>query len=670
VTARRRHACVTRRAAAVVVGAGLALAAAPAGAEPVFTDVTLAAGVDYVQYVYPVPLLESEHPYMSGGAAAGDFDGDGWVDLYATRLGQPALLFRNQGDGTFVDVAAAAGVDLPNANGAGWADIDNDGDLDLYVTTFFGTRYHLFVNDGDGTFTEDGIARGVSLIDAWVHTGYSVAFGDVNRDGWIDLYVGEWEIASAISHARLLVNRGASEPGFFDDLTLAAGLLFNAQFSFTPRFSDLDDDGWPDLAIAADFGTSKLLWNDGDGTFTDGTVAAGVGTDENGMGSAIGDYDGDGDLDWFVTSIFDPAGACGPPGTGCRWGVTGNRLYRNDGGRRFGDATDAAGVRDGYWGWGAAFLDYDHDRDLDLVMANGIDFAFVPPPLDQRFARFDPDPLRFWRNDGPGVPMTERSAAAGLLDFGSGRGLLTFDYDRDGDLDLFVVNGAGHPRLFRNDGGNAAPWLQVRLVGSPSNRQGIGARIRVTATPGGSVQVRELDGGSHFLGQSEPMAHFGLGAAPLAAVHAVEIRWPSGQVTSYANVAASAVLVAHESGPPDADGDGAPDASDNCPTVSNAGQADTGGRGAGSPPDGIGDACQCGDVTGDGRVTLADPVVLGRALLQPPSATMARPELCDVGGGTGPGGTRCTLADGVILRRALLSPPSATIAQACAGPAT
>lgn len=654
-------------AAAVLLGASIAGAS---GAEPVFTDVTVAAGVDYVQYVYPVPLLESEPPYMSGGAAAGDFDGDGWVDLYATRLGQPALLFRNQGDGTFVDVAAAAGVDLPNANGAGWADIDNDGDLDLYVTTFFGVRHHLFVNRGDGTFSEDAIARGASIIDAEVHTGYSVAFGDVNRDGYLDLYVGEWEIASAISHARLLVNRGASEPGHFDDLTLASGLLFNAQFAFTPRFSDLDDDGWPDLAIAADFGTSKLLWNDGDGTFTNDTVAAGVGTDENGMGSAIGDYDGDGDLDWFVTSIFDPAGACGPPGAGCRWGVTGNRLYRNEGGRVFSDATDAAGVRDGYWGWGASFFDYDHDGDLDLAMTNGIDFAFVAPPLDQRFARFDPDPMRFWRNDGPAAPMTERSAAAGLTDLGAGKGLLNFDYDRDGDLDLFVVNTAGHPVLYRNDGGNAAPWLQVRLVGSPSNRQGIGARITVTPAAGGASQVRELDGGSHFLGQSEPIAHFGLGPAPVDSVHEVRVRWPSGAITTYAGVPANAVLVANEAAPPDADGDGVADAADNCPGTANPQQTDTGGVGAGSLPDGIGDACQCGDVTGDGRVTIADPVTLARALLQPPTAALARPELCDVGGGLGPGGARCTLADGVILRRALLNPASATIAPVCATPTT
>jgi hypothetical protein len=257
------------------------------------------------------------------------------------------------------------------------------------------------------------------------------------------------------------------------------------------------------------------------------------------MGSAIGDWDGDGDLDWFVTSIFDPNGV---------WGPTGNRLYRNEGNRTFSDATDAAGVRDGYWGWGTAFIDYDNDSDLDVVMTNGIYYAFDPSPS---MARFDDDPMRLWRNDGPGVVMPEISAAAGLADLGSGKGLLSFDYDRDGDLDLFVVNNSGHPKLWRNDGGNAKNWLRVKAVGRPpSNLDALGARIELRATPTSPVQVHEVDAGSHFLGQSDNTAHFGLGTGPPGAtVYEVKVTFPSGRTRTISYQPHNTTLVVIEPKP-------------------------------------------------------------------------------------------------------------------------
>src|SRR5262249_258113 len=381
---------------------------------------------------------------------------------------------------------------------------------------------------------------------------------DYDRDGYLDLYVGEWRLAAdnpsdAKSNARLLHNRGAAAPGTFEDVTVHAAVAMDdvptidpramGVFPFTPRFADLDDDGWPDLVIAADFGTSRLFWNNHDGTFTDGTKAAGVGSDENGMGSAVGDYDGDGRLDWFVTAILDPDDYCTKMGFSCFWGTSGNRLYHNEGGRKFSDRTDAAGVRDGYWGWGTAFLDYDNDGDLDLVMTNGVRFAFVEPDVAYVVARFVNDPMRLWRNDA-GV-MTEVSAAAGLTSVDSGKGLLTFDYDHDGNLDVFVVNNAGHPVLYRNNGtGNT--WLRVRAIGRDSNRDGIGARVFVTATPGGPSQLREIDAGSHFLGQSEFTAHFGLGAATTP-VAEVRVEWPTtGRTQRFQNVPRNTLLVATE----------------------------------------------------------------------------------------------------------------------------
>ena len=176
----------------------------------------------------------------------------------------------------------------------------------------------------------------------------------------LDIFTSEWRTLwqtndNGPTHARLLHNRGAEQPGYFDDVTTEAGVSVDllhphGDFALSPRFSDLDGDGWPDLTIASDFLTSRLFWNNGDGTFTDGTREASVGTDQAGMGSTIGDYDGDGDLDWFVTAISDH-----------RYPDRGNRLYRNEGQREFSDQTDAVGVRDGQWGWGTSFLDYDND---------------------------------------------------------------------------------------------------------------------------------------------------------------------------------------------------------------------------------------------------------------------------------------------------------------------
>jgi hypothetical protein len=524
-----------------------------ATAQPVFTDVTGAAGLTYLQHTAQTPPNcifinppNCETDRLTGGAAVGDFDDDDLPDLYVTRLDAPDILFRNKGDGTFEDVTASAGLsayDL-NSNGAAFGDIDRDDDLDLFVTVVgekndpINSRHYLFVNQGDGTFAEEAIARGAAVDSGLLHRGFSVTFGDYDLDGWIDLHVNEWFPYSGTASSHLLQNLGPDSPGVFADTTVSAGVSLSSTSAFASSFADLDDDGWPDLVVAADFGTSKLFWNNGNGTFTDGTLAAGVGTDENGMGSAIGDHDGDGDLDWFVTAIFDADETCETQL--CNWGYSGNRLYRNDGNRDFGDATDAADVREGFWDWGAVFFDYDNDGDLDLVMTNGVDFPGLAADL-----AFNTDPMRFWENDGTGA-YTEKSVLVGLTDTRQGKGLLVFDYDGDGDLDLFVANNAAGPVLYRNDGGNAADWLRVETIGTASNVEGLGARVTIQAVESGPTQIREIGVASHYLGQSERIAHFGLGTGT-GPVHSVTIAWPSGQFQQFSDVARNTTLVANES---------------------------------------------------------------------------------------------------------------------------
>ena len=495
----------------------------------VFTEVSQAAGIDYLQHnhIWNEGDPRNHASYMSGGAAAGDYDGDGFVDLYVTREDDSDILYRNLGDGTFEDVTAAAGISrVTGSNGAGWVDIDNDNDLDLYVTSIYDTRFYLYVNNGQGGFTEEAIARGASTEGTDTHLGYSVSFGDYDNDGFTDIHVTEWRPDMLNpdllpSNARLLRNLGALNPGHFEDTTDAAGVSIDGipgtrdgAFGFTSRFVDFDRDGFLDLAIASDFGESRLFWNDGDGTFTDGTVAAGVGGDENGMGFATGDVNGDGLEDMFVTSIFDPQDTCIGQST-CGWGNTGNRLYLNNGDRTFTDATETSGVRDGGWGWAATFLDYDNDGDLDLVQTNGVQFPWS--------AIIDPymyDQTRFWENDGTGV-FVEVASSVGILDTGSGKGLLKFDYDNDGDEDIFIVNNGDRPLLYRNDGGNEAnDWLSVRLR---VHTDAVAATVKVQKTSTSDFITRLASYNNNFLGQDSSVVHFGLGDMQGGTVHKVII---------------------------------------------------------------------------------------------------------------------------------------------------
>lgn len=477
---------------------------------------------------------------FTGGVAVGDVDGDLDPDVYVPRLDGSGRLFRND-DGAFVDITATVGLDVLPAvptSGAAFADIDRDGDLDLAVNTIVAARPLLFRND-DGRFAEVGAEQGFAPDAPALHAGFSIAVGDYDRDGWPDFYVTEYLGSSAGDagppvDGRLLHNRGADAPGSFTDETAAAGVSIAALgpvYAFGASFADLDADGWPDLSVTGDFGTSRLFHNAGDGTFGEVTVAAGLGTEENGMGSATGDVDGDGLPDRFVSSVFDARGSS--IAKGGNWGATGNRLYRNAGGGAFVDITDAAGVRDGGWGWGSAFVDLTNRGTLDLVQLGGLDLLIT----DLAAPYLDGAP-RVWRNDGAGR-FRDVAAAVGF-DLHNGRGLAVLDFDGDGLLDLLGASPGARPRLFRNASIGTGEYLRVIVAPGRDGASALGATVTVRASA--QVLGRQVVGsGTDYLGQSEDVVHFGLG--DVADTLDVEVTWPDGGTAALSDVAPNDTIV-------------------------------------------------------------------------------------------------------------------------------
>ncbi len=417
------------------------------------------------------------------GVAWGDYDNDGDLDLYLGNLNAPgSKLLRNDGGGTFTNVTVGALIGV-TAIGVAWGDYDNDGDLDLYAANDGANT--LIRNDGAGIFTD--VTAG-PLGDNGGSQG--VAWADFDRDGDLDLFFANASATPALRQDKLLRNDGG---GIFTDVT--AGPLVEADNNTGIAWGDYDNDGDPDLYIAADGAPSRLLRNDGAGSFTDVTTGplaiTGVAT-----GVAWGDFDNDGDLDLYVA----------------RGSGQGDRLLRNDGGDAFTDVTAGALV-DTDSTQGIAWGDYDNDGDLDLYLANAT------------------TPNRLLRNDG-GVFVDVTTAP---LD-GGGRnstGVAWGDYDGDGDLDLFLSSWFGPKSLFRNGLSSGNHWLHVDLTGTLSNRFGLGARIRVIA--GGRTQIREVSGGAGYFSQDSLTAEFGLGQATV--VDSVQVRWPSGTVQTLLNVA-------------------------------------------------------------------------------------------------------------------------------------
>ncbi len=496
-------------------------------AAQVFEEVSEAAGISYIQTREDFrPVVDFPYHLLSGGAAAADFDYDGWVDLFVTRMADPDILYRNTGiekNGViqFEDVSEAAGfTKATNTNGAIWVDIDKDGDLDIYVSTIYEQSYLLYVNQGDGSFKEQARVRGAALTSPRDHHGFSLSAGDFDKDGWTDIHTTEWLIdqtqPESVHHNVLLRNLGANAPGFFRNETASRGATLTGRdegggefiaYGFTSNFADMDNDGWQDLVVVSDYKSSQIFWNDGDGTFTDGTATAGIQLEWAGMGSTIADYDGDGLLDWFVASQSD------------------NALYRNNGDRTFTSKAVELGIDKTDWSWGTSWIDYDNDGDQDLMITNGLEshdgFYQISSEIDFTY---------LFRNDN-GL-FTNAAAELGVADDEAGKGLLTFDFDNDGDLDVFVVNNERRPFLYRNNSVNANQWLRVKLQGRVSTPAGYGAKLYLKAQADSEAIYQETIGGNNFLGQNESTHHFGLG--PLTTrIHSLEIQWPSGITQRY-----------------------------------------------------------------------------------------------------------------------------------------
>lgn len=525
------------------------------GAEGVqFVDVAVEAGIHF-RHTDGASGRKYFVEAMCSGGAFFDYDNDGDQDIYLVN-GAPLpsyqskdiprnVLYRNNGDGTFTDVTLRAGVgDTGYGYAVTMADYDNDGDQDIYVANF-GPNV-LYRNNGDGTFTDVTAEAGVG--DPRWATG--AAFADYDGDGDLDLYVGNYVDFSIEGHKpcgspklKLYCHpseyNGVSDilyrnngDGTFTDVTKAAGVFNPRGKAMGLVFGDYDNDGDLDLYVANDTVAKFLFRNEGDGTFAEigliaGVACAGDGHIQAGMGTDFGDYDNDGDLDIFVAT----------------YQMDHNTLYQNEGNGFFTDVTFQAGLgRESlaYLGFSAGFFDYDNDGDLDIFVANGHldpDIRLVNSTVS--YAQTN----QLFTNDGDGT-FTDVSQVMGpgFRILAVSRGSAFGDYDNDGDLDILVTNRASTPNLLRNDGGNRNNWLMVKTIGTRSNRDGIGARIKLISGP--LVQIREVRSSSGYMGQNDMRVHFGLGKR--TKVDLLEIRWPSGLVQRLRDLPVNQVPIVKE----------------------------------------------------------------------------------------------------------------------------
>ena len=497
------------------------------GSAQVFTEQSLAMGIDHV---YRARAL------TGGGAAFFDYDNDGDEDLYVTRGQSRDYLYENNGDGTFSringDIGLFASVQF-NTMAVVTGDIDNDGDRDIFVTTwemFNGPtipmgRNLLFLNDGDGTFTEIGLQAG--LTEAVISEG--ATFLDYNRDGFLDIYVfNHIETPLFTQDSTGLVNGYAHEcfPNFlyrnngdltFTEVSEEMGVGGGNGCSIAGLGTDFDMDGDIDIYLANDFGywlEPNLLFENINGGEAFANIGAEVGADVEafGMGIAAGDYDQDLDIDYYTTSIGK------------------NTLIANDKGI-FEDVTAFAGVANTdvpgegllTTGWGTAFLDVDNDGLLDLYVANGR----IPSISTWATATQDPDKL--YKNNGDRT-FTDVSEAAGVADTDYNRGMAYSDFDHDGDLDIFVVTLEEldfHSKFYVNETDNDNHYIQLKLVGVESNRDAFGSKIWLYA--GGQTFLREIyGGGDTYASQNTSIVHFGLGE--MTTIDSIRIDWTNGHV--------------------------------------------------------------------------------------------------------------------------------------------
>jgi len=512
------------------------------------TAVNVFGGVDTKKYI-----IET----TGTGVAIFDYDNDGWPDIFivngTTLEGFPAdqaptnHLYHNNHDGTFTDVTAKAGLVATGwGQGVCVGDYDNDGWEDLYVTYYGKNR--LYHND-HGVFTEVAEKAGVAGSGkAW---GTGCAFVDYNRDGRLDLMVanyvdfnlstiptpGEgsscvWKGVPVMCGPRglpgakniLYENRG---DGTFADVTAKAHIdKTGGHYAFSVSTFDFDDDGWPDIYVACDSTPSILYHNNRDGTFTDVAVMAGVafnedGREQAGMGTTVADYNGDGRLDIFKTNFSDDTPT----------------LYRNDGEGIFSDVTFPAGLgqHTQYLGWGTMFFDFDNDGWPDLILANG----HVYPEVDKfHLGSGYMEPRLLYHNNGNGT-FTDVSATVGpgINAVSSARGLAVGDLWNNGQLSVVINNVYARPSLLVNRAPSGNHWVAFKTVGTRSNRDGIGAKLTIKA--GKRTLVDEVRSGSSYISQNDLRVHFGLGST--AKLDSVQVRWPSGLVELFNDLSVDAI---------------------------------------------------------------------------------------------------------------------------------
>jgi hypothetical protein len=530
-------------------------------AKPIFTDVTSQAKINHVHHK---PILDNklDHimPWMASvgaAAAACDYDNDGFIDIFVTesQKGHPCHLYRNNGDFTFTDVAEQAGVAWLNeehgtAMGAVFGDYDNDGYQDLYLIKWGCNR--LFHSNGDGTFTEVTEASGTG--DCGNANG--VIFFDYDNDSDLDLYIGNyfpyvdlWALENVRimhDHYEKAQNAGPNvlyrnnRDGTFTNVASEMGIA-DSGWTLDVGCGDIDMDGTLEIFTANDFGCDRMFKYRGPEGFEDITKQA-IGSDtRKGMNAEFGDYNNDGFLDIIVTNI-----------TTDEFLKEGNVLHENLGDGSFVDVSVETGCWHGGWSWGAKFLDFDNDGDLDIYNVNGFvtageedwwfdlatfatDIAGDPEdantwPMMGNKSCSGNEPSRLFRNDGFNG-FTDIATEAGVDDRRDGRGIAVADYDNDGDLDMFVANQGSAPVFYRNEIGNRSNWLQLELTGTESNRDAVGAWIELRVDD--ILMVRQVVAGNGFASQSSRRAHFGLDQRQK--VDRIEIRWPSGKTQALDN---------------------------------------------------------------------------------------------------------------------------------------
>ena len=499
------------------------------------------------------------------GLAFFDYDQDGWLDIYltnGTELGKTwpsgqaptSHLYKNNRDGTFSDVTEKSGLARTGwQTGVCVGDYNNDGWDDLFCC-FWGHNI-LFHNNGDGTFSD--VTRKAGVYDERVRWGAGCTFFDYDRDGNLDLFVCnyikldpaktpapgdapscQWKGIPVMCGPRGLTgdtnvlyhNNG---DGTFTDVSEKSGILKpGPRYSITAVACDFDNDGWPDIYVAVDSEPSMLLRNNHNGTFTDVAVMAGCAFSENGheqagMGVAVGDYDCDGWFDIFKTNFADDT---------CN-------LYHNNGDGTFNDVTFASGIgiNNQFVAWGCAFVDYDNDGWADLLQVNG---HVYPEIAGHEIGQTFKNPRIVYKNLGHGqFKDVSSTMGPGITAHYSSRGAAFGDYDNDGDIDALVLNMGDLPSLLRNDGGNKQNWIKIKLIGTKCNRTAIGARVRVGS--GNHSQMDEVRSGSSVMSQSDLRLHFGLGKASVADV--IEVKWPTTQkIERFTQVKANQILTIRE----------------------------------------------------------------------------------------------------------------------------